>query len=172
MKWWMCLFMGGFVCGNTVCSGLKTREYSTFVTGFGKTISVRTRIKIHFIAYYNSHTQALSRHSDTIAIDKKVCFYRCLFADSIKPCMTNTDPVGPVGCTNRVACGLKLFHLMSGLLMVWSGLLWPFVWPTVHTTWLAVFIGIINPPTHSLYVALVILQAVFKTSLKISQSIQ
>jgi len=67
------------------------------VTGFGKTIPVRTRIEIHFIAYYNSHIQALSRHSDTIAIDKKVCFYRLLFAGPIKPHRTNTDPVGPLG---------------------------------------------------------------------------
>ena len=49
-----------------------------FVTGFEKTDHVNTRIEIHFIACYNSHTQALSRHSDTIAINKKVCFYRQL----------------------------------------------------------------------------------------------
>jgi len=47
-----------------------------YVTGFGKTVPVHTRSEIHFIAYYNSHTQALSRHSNTIAIDKKICFYR------------------------------------------------------------------------------------------------
>jgi len=74
------------------------------------------------------------RHSDTIAIDKKICFYRWLFADLIKPPKTNTDPVGPLGCINRVICGPKLLHLMSVLLVVWSGLLWPSVWPTVHTT--------------------------------------
>jgi len=71
---------------------------------------LHTRIEIYFIAYYNSHTQALSRHSNTIAIDKKVCFYRQLFADPVKPRRTNTDPVGPLGCINRVACGPKLFH--------------------------------------------------------------
>jgi len=38
----------------------------TYVTGFGKTDHVHTRIEIYFIAYYNSHTQALFRHSDTI----------------------------------------------------------------------------------------------------------
>jgi len=42
---------------------------SIFVTRFGKTIPVCTRIEIYFIAYCNSRTQALSRHSDTIAID-------------------------------------------------------------------------------------------------------
>jgi len=107
------------------------------------------RIEIHFIAY-NSHTQALSRHSDTIAIDK-VCFYRWLFGDPIKPRRTNTDPVRPLGCINRVACGPKLFYSMSDLLIVWSGLLWPSVWPTVHTAWSDVSTGIITPPTHHLH---------------------
>jgi len=125
------------------------------VTGFGKISHVHTRIEIHFNVYYNSHTQALSRQSDTIAIDK-VCLYRWLLANPIKPCRTNTDPVGPLRCINRVACGPKLFYSTSALLMVWSGL-WPSVWPTVHTTWLAVSEGIVNsptlplhPPTHSL----------------------
>jgi len=63
------------------------------VTGFGKTVHVHARIEI-FIAYYNSHTQALSRHIDKIVIDKKVSFYGWLFADPVKPCKTNTDPGG------------------------------------------------------------------------------
>jgi len=117
------------------------------VTGFGKTVPVCTRIEIHFIANYNSHTQALSRHSDTIVIDKQVCFYRWLFANPIKSCRTNTVPVGPLGCINRVACGPKLFHLTFALFVVWSGLPWPSVWPTLHTTWLPVSESIVNPPT-------------------------
>jgi len=120
------------------------------VTGFGKTVPVHTRNEIHFIAYYNSHTQGLSRHRDTIAIDKKVCFYRRPFANPMKPCWTNLDPVGPLGCINRVACGPKLFHSTSALHMVWSGLLWASVWPTVHTTWLPVSESIVNPPSHPL----------------------
>jgi len=67
------------------------------VTEFGKMGQLHTRIEIHSIAHYNSHTQALSRHSDTTAIDKKVCFYRQLFADPVKPRRTNTDPVEPLG---------------------------------------------------------------------------
>jgi len=116
------------------------------VTGFGKTIPACIRIEIHFIAYYNSHTQGLSRYSHTIAVDKKVCFYIWVFADPIKPHRTNTDPVRPLGCINRVACGPKLFHSTSALLVEWSGLLWPFVWPTVHTTWSPVSESIVNPP--------------------------
>jgi len=143
------------------------------VNGFAKA-QLRIRIEIHFIAYYNSHTQGLSRHSDTIAIEKKVCFYRRLFADPMKPCWTNSDPVGPLGCINRVACGPKLFHSMSALLVVWSGLLWPSVWPTVHTAWLPVSESIANLPTlpTPLFVVSVIFQALFKISLKISLSIQ
>jgi len=98
---------------NMFCRSLLEVQYSfwkifttSIVTGFGKTVPVHTRIEIHFIAYYNSYTQRLSGYSDTIAIDKKVCFYRRLFADPIKPCRTNSDPVGPLGCINRVACGL------------------------------------------------------------------
>jgi len=117
------------------------------VTGFGKTDHVRTRIEIHFIACYNSHTQALSKHSDTTAIDKKVCFYRWLFADPIKPCRTITDPVRPLGGFNKTACGPKLFHSTSALLVVWWGLLWPPAWSTVHTTWSPVSESIVSPPT-------------------------
>jgi len=47
---------------------------SKFVNGFGKTLHVCTKIEIHFIVYFNSHTQALSRHSKKIAIDKKSAF--------------------------------------------------------------------------------------------------
>jgi len=102
-------------------------------------------IEIHFIVYYNSHTQRLSRHSDTIAIDKKVCFYRRLFADPMKPCWTNSDPVRPLACISRaVACGPKLFHSMSALLVVWSGLLWASVWSTVHTAWSLVSESIVS----------------------------
>jgi len=39
---------------------------ATHVTGFGKTLHVRRKIEAYFI---NSHTQALSRHSDKMAID-------------------------------------------------------------------------------------------------------
>jgi len=134
---------------------------------------VCTRIEIHFIAYYNSHTQTLSRHSVTIGIGKKVCF-------SKRPLPTLSSHAGPT----QTLCGQ------------WGALIgWPVVpncstrclfssWygqvccehlsgpSTVCTTWSAVSTGIVNPPTHLLYATLMILQAVFKTSLKISQSIK
>jgi len=35
--------------------------------------------------------------------------------------------------------------------MVWLGLLWPSVWPTVHTTWSPVSESIVNPLTLPLH---------------------
>jgi len=40
---------------------------------------------------------------------------------------------------------------MSTQLVVWSGPLWPSVWPAGHATWLAVSTGSVNPPTHPLH---------------------
>jgi len=39
------------------------------MTEFGETVPVHMKIDLHFISYYNSYTQALSGHSDTIAIN-------------------------------------------------------------------------------------------------------
>jgi len=36
----------------------------TYVTGYGKTVPIRTRIEIHFIAYYNIVT--LKDYPDTV----------------------------------------------------------------------------------------------------------
>jgi len=118
------------------------------VTGFQKMGHVHTRIEIHYITYNNSHTQTLTRHNNKIAINIKVCFYRWLFTNPIKPCRTNRDPVESLGCINMVVCSPKLFHSTSALFVVWSGLLWPSVWPTVYTTWSPVSEGNVNPPTH------------------------
>jgi len=61
------------------------------------------------------------------------------------------DPVRPLKIINRVAWGpILCFTVLSARPMEWSGLLWPSVWPTVHTTWSAVSTGIVNPPTHPL----------------------
>jgi len=123
------------------------------------------------IAYYNSHTQALFRHSDTIAIDKKVCFYRQLFADPFKPRRTNTDPVGHWGALIGwpVVPNCSTWRLLS----LWYGqgccghLSGPLC---AQLGRLCLLASLTHPPSPSLptplYVALVISQAVFKTSLK------
>jgi len=48
-----------------------------------------------------------------------------------------------------VAWDPKLFHWISARLWYGQGLLWPFVWPTGHTAWLAVSILVVlaHPPT-------------------------
>jgi len=74
---------------------ISTNYSYSYVTGFEETLHVcGTKIEIHFIAYYNSCTQALSRYSDKFAMDKQVCFYRWLFADPVKPQKIKSDLVG------------------------------------------------------------------------------
>jgi len=119
------------------------------VTGFVKTLHVCTRIEIHFIVYCNSHTCELSRHNNKTGIDKQVCFYRQPVFDLVKSWRTIINPVRPLRGINRVAWVLILSHCTSARFVVWSGLLWPSVWPTVHTAWSPVSKGIANPPTHS-----------------------
>jgi len=82
---------------------------------------------LHYLSSYNSQAH------DTIAIDKKVCFYRRHFANPIKSHRTNTDPVELLKCINRVAYGFKLFLSTSALLMVRSRRLYATSCPTVHT---------------------------------------
>jgi len=63
-----------------------TRKYVqvVHVNGFVKILHVHTRIEIHFIAYRNSHTFALSKRNNKTGINKQVCFYRWLDVDSVK----------------------------------------------------------------------------------------
>ena len=48
----------------------------TYVTGFAKTQHNVARTEIHFIAWHESHTLALSRHTDDRTKDNQVCFHR------------------------------------------------------------------------------------------------
>jgi len=114
-----------------------------YVTGFAKTLHTH-KIEIYFIAYYNSHTCALSRHSNKTAIDKQVCFYRQTFVNPVKSQRTKTDPVKSLSDINGIAWGPILQFCSMHCTSPW---LTPSVWPTVYTTWLAVSTGIINPPT-------------------------
>jgi len=116
------------------------------VTGFAKILHACTKIEIHFIAYCNSHTRALSKYNNKTGIDKQVCFYRRPVVNLFKSGRTIIDPVRPFRGINRVAWGPILSHCTFAWFVVWSGLLWPSVWPTVHTTWLPVSEDIVNPP--------------------------
>jgi len=121
------------------------------VTGFEKIVHVCTRIEINLIAYCNSHTSALSRHNNKTGVDKQVCFYRWPVIDPVKSRRTIMDPVRPLRDINRVACGPILSYCTSAKLVIWSGLLWPSVWLTVHITWSPVYESIVNPPTFPLH---------------------
>jgi len=89
------------------------------VTGFAKTLHVCTRIEIHFIAYCNSHTRALSRHNNKTGIHKQVCFYRRPIIDPVKSRKTIIDPVRPLRGINRVAWSQIMSHCTSARLMIW-----------------------------------------------------
>jgi len=146
-----------------------------YVTGFGKTDHECTRFEIHFIACYNSHTQALSRHSDTTAIDKKVCFYRWLLP-------TLSSHAGPSQTLWGHWLALIRWYVVPNcsiqhLLPLWYGkgccghLSGPLC---TQFSRLCLRASLNHPPSPStlLFVASVIFQALFKMSLKISQSIQ
>jgi len=149
----------------------------------GKPSMYVQKLKSILFAYRNGHTQALSWHSNKIAIDKKVCFYRWLFPNPTKQWKANTVAGGPLRGTNKVTCGASyytcLLHTTYGMYMV---CLWMFYLLTWHTTWPLVSSGRINlltyfiPPTsHALlppslphpptllYMALVMLQVLFQT---------
>jgi len=67
----MCTHIFTYLYITYMCVHMNIRRYiRTYVTGFGKTVHAHTKI----IVYYNSHTQALSRHSSKTTIDKQVCF--------------------------------------------------------------------------------------------------
>jgi len=92
----------------------------------------------------------LSRHIDKIAIDKKVCFYRQLFTNPIKPRRTNTDPVGPLGALMGWSVVLNCF--IQCLLAFWYGqgccgyLSGPLC---TQPGWLCLLASITHPPTPS-----------------------
>jgi len=69
----------------------------------------------------------------------------------VKSWRTIIDPVRPLRSINRVAWGPILSLCTSAQIIVLSRVLWPSVWPTVHTTWSPVSKGIVNPPTPYLW---------------------
>ena len=58
--------------------------HCNIVTVFWRTDHLRTRTEIHVLPVHDRHTHALSRNTKYWTIDK-VCFYRRLFIDAVKP---------------------------------------------------------------------------------------
>jgi len=130
------------------------------VTGCGKTLHVHTIIEHH------PNTVTIY-----VAVDNQVCFYRWPFCQFYQVMKCQTDPVGPLRGINRVAWHPKLLHWMSTQLMLWSGAtVCLFSLLGTQFGWLCLPSVLTYP--HPLYMALVILLAVFKMSLKTSQSNQ
>ena len=65
---------------NWLCNG--RRKY---VTVFWKTDRIDTNTEIHFLPVDESHTHALFRDTKHLRLDGRVCFYRRLFSDAVKP---------------------------------------------------------------------------------------
>jgi len=63
-------------CITLLINASQYSKISIYVTGFVKTLHVHIRVEIHFIAYCNINTRALSIHNNKTGIDKQICFYR------------------------------------------------------------------------------------------------
>ena len=59
--------------------------FRVYVTEFAKTQHNPARTEIHFIALHESHTLALSRHTNDRAKDSQICFHRQHFSDPVNP---------------------------------------------------------------------------------------
>jgi len=106
------------------------------------------------------------------------------FANPVKSWRTKTDPVRSLRDINMGGLRPILFHCMSARLMVWSGVTMAICLACWAHNLVTVSTSSVYPPTHPsilpipshpptlLYAKLMILQAVLKMSLKISQSNQ
>ena len=56
-----------------------------YVTVFWKTDRIDTNTEIHFLPVDESHSHALSRDTNHLRLDGRVCFYRRLLSDAVKP---------------------------------------------------------------------------------------
>ena len=73
-----------------------------------------TNIEIHFLPVDKSHTHALFRDTKHLRLDGRVCFYRQLFSDAVKPRGWLSWPLWPLRGINKTAWGAKLI-LTAGL---------------------------------------------------------
>ena len=67
-----------------------------------------TNTEIHFLSIDESHTHALSKDTKHLRLDGRVCFYRWLFSDAVKPRGCILWPVWPLRGINKAAWGAKL----------------------------------------------------------------
>ena len=82
--------------------------YQLCVTVFWKTDRMVTNTEIHFMPVDECHTHALPRDTMHLGIVGRVCFYRRLFCDAVKPQGCISWPVWPLRGINKTAWGAKL----------------------------------------------------------------
>ena len=87
---------------------------SLYVTVFWKTDRMDTNTEVHFLPVDESHTHALFRNTKHLRLDGRVCFYRRLFFDAVKPRGCLSWPLWPLRGINKTAWGAKLI-MTAGL---------------------------------------------------------
>ena len=78
------------------------------MTVFWKTDRIDTNTKIHFLPVDKSHTHALFKDTKHLRLDGRVCFYRRLFSDAVKPQGCLSWSLWPLRGINKTAWGAKL----------------------------------------------------------------
>ena len=84
------------------------------MTVFWKTDRIDTNTEIYFLPVDESHTHALFRDTKHLRLDGRVCFYRQLFSDALKPRGCLSWPLWPLRGINKTAWAAKLI-LTAGL---------------------------------------------------------
>ena len=86
----------------------KVKGFFLYVTWFAKTQNNPTRTEIQIMAWHESHTPALSRHTNGRATNSQVCFHRHHFCDPVNSWQSTMESVVPLGHTNKAMFGIKL----------------------------------------------------------------
>ena len=87
------------------------------VIWFAKTRNNPTRTEIQITAWHESHTPALSRHTNGRATNSQVYFHQHHFCDPVNSWQSTMECMVPLGCTNKAKLGIKL---SSGTLPAWQ----------------------------------------------------
>ena len=97
-------------CSHCWCQKLhaQTKVQYLNVTVFWKTDRMDTNTEIHFLLVDESHTHALFRDTKHLRLDGRVCFYRRLFSDAVKPLGCLSWPLWPLMGINKTAWAAKL----------------------------------------------------------------
>ena len=114
------------------------------MTWFAKIRNNPARTEIQIMAWHESHTPALSRHTNGRATNSQVCFHRHHFCDPVNSWQSTMECVVPLGRTNQ---GHTWYETAVSDRTGLAGKLWLSVHFNEHT--MAVFCSNVwkNPPT-------------------------